>query len=186
MNLHKKFIEEIGYVQEYIDWLEKKVLSSQGTPYKVPDEPLLTQQEIEDALGISIPAKTEDMIVPKFKYTTEILYDVDFLSYQTEIWFPRALDHKEREAVEGIINYWSAIPYVSVEGNYGIIWGGAQNLSRCVIDIDFTKSASDDYIAREILEKLADWIENGTPVKRDHTQKHKGVIKPTRIAADCP
>ena len=184
MNLHKKFIEEIGYVQEYIDWLEKKVLSSQGTPYKVPDEPLLTQQEIEDALGISIPAKTEDMIVPKFKYTTEILYDSDLLAYATEVVFPGSLTNAETKDVENIINYWSSIPYVSVEGNYGIQWD--KNLKKCMISIDFTKSASDDYVARGILEKLADWLENGTPVKKDGTRKYVGVIRPLKISADCP
>ena len=178
MNLHKQYIEETNQTESYVEWLENK-LSEQPT---------------------SVTAKYDfnhvDNFIPGESYLknlgddpeTEIVYDVDYLSYATEIWFLRKLSHSEMEQVEGIINYWSSIPYVSTEGNYGIEWATRNGMSRCLINIDFTKSSSDDYGARNILELLAEWVENGTPERKTkhYTRLIEGVMRPLRIACDCP
>ena len=170
MNLYKKFVKETGLKEDYIKWLEKAVEGTNDTAVLIP---------VKENVGI--PKRPTDA-----NYETAIEYDDPQLSYRTEIWFPRHLTISEMEMVESIINYWSAIPYVSYEGNYGIEWHRTNGMNNALISIDFTKSSSDDYMAREILEKLALWIENGTPVKKNGTQKHKGVIKPVKISADCP
>ena len=116
----------------------------------------------------------------------EITYDAEDndLGYAVDIMFPKILDADERIAVEGVARYWGNIPYVTYEGIYGTEWFEYPDLkqSKIRIQVDFTKSASDDIGFREVLEKLADWVENGTPARKDKTQKELGVgIKPIAV-----
>lgn len=116
----------------------------------------------------------------------KIVYDAKNknLSYAVDILFPKVLDADERIAVEGVARYWGNIPYVTYEGIYGTKWFEYSDLkqSKIRISVDFTKSASDDIGYREVLEKLADWVENGTPVRKDKTQKELGVgIQPIAV-----
>lgn len=170
MNTHEKYIKESNQFDNYVEWLEAQI----------KDEPKREPKETEFLGGIFY------RVFDKKHYNTIIEYDNTDLSYQTEIVFPRILALEEKEQVENIINYWSHIPYVSVEGNYGMEWKTINGRNAIKIEIDFTKSASDDYGAREILEKLAEWVWKGTPVRTDHTQKHESVIKPLMVRADCP
>lgn len=168
--LLEAFIKEKDLSQTYTEWLESKLYDSTPTN---DDEVDLDEIEV--------------WIKPAFgkDYDTQINYHAKHLSYQVEVIFPRVLSRNEEISIENIINYWSAIPYVSVEGNYGMSWGKKYNMSFILIEIDFTKSASDDYISREVLEKLAEWIRNGTPERRDRTRKHESLgIKPVAVRAD--
>lgn len=174
MNTHEKYIRETNQFDTYVEWLEVQII-----PVNEPDE---NSPEYDSPKNIR--KRLIDGFTMTKNYETKVWYDAVGLSYQTEIIFPRVLGYKEKLEVENIINYWSHIPYVSIEGNYGMEWKKVRKNSIAVIEIDFTKSASDDYGAREILEKLADWVENGTPVKKDNTQKYKGVIKPLIVRAD--
>jgi hypothetical protein len=167
MNLYKQFVKETGLKSDYVKWLESKLTLTDGNS-KVAKKPKVGKI-------INMPPKD---------YETIIDYDDQRLSYQVRVDFPRGLKRNEQELVEGIINYWSALPFVSVEGNYGIDW---PFVNVAIIDIDFTKSASDDYMSHEILEKLAEWIWQGTPIRKTtKDRKWEGVIKPTKISADCP
>ena len=106
------------------------------------------------------------------------------LSYAVDILFHRILTVNERIAVEGVARYWGNIPYVTVEGIYGTEWITSHDVNQCRIriQVDFTKSASDDIGGREVLEKLADWVTNGTPLRRDNTRKEAGVgIQPISV-----
>jgi hypothetical protein len=167
MNTHEKFIRESNQFDNYVEWLEAQI----------EDAP---EEEPELLHGIFY------RVFDRKHYDTIIQYDNTELSYQTQIVFPRILNLDEKEQVENIINYWSHIPYVSVEGNYGMEWKTENSRNAITIEIDFTKSASDDYGAREILEKLAEWVWKGTPVRTDNSQKYESVIKPLMVRADCP
>ena len=162
MNLHEKYIEETGQQVQYLKWVEKtlqKVLTDESEPAeKSPRD--VAERIIDQYNSMSIPIKTE------------IDYDAEDLGYRTEIIFPKLLDIVQKEEVENIIEYWSNIPYVTTEGNYGTEWFVVRDNTVVLINIDFTKSASDDYMAREILEKLADWVTFGTPKRKDKTQKY--------------
>lgn len=162
LELLEAFIKEKDLEWTYTEWLESKLSSTV----------IATSKPVTD--------------FPPFKsYDTEIDYDVALLSYQVEVLFPRVLNRDEQINVEDIINYWSAIPYVSTEGNDGMSWGRTKGLNFVKIEIDLTKSASDDYRSREILEKLAEWIWKGTPERRDRTRKHESLgIKPLAVRAD--
>jgi hypothetical protein len=184
MNLHQTYIEETGQQITYLKWVEKKLqtlLENQPNPNHEAEE--VETNLMETTRGLIIEFFSENT---KHNYETYINYDAGDLSYQTQIIFPRRLELSEKENVENIINYWSNIPYVSVEGNYGLEWGKSGNYSFVIISIDFTKSASDDYMLREILEKLADWVWRGTPVRKDNKRKYDGVVKPIIVRADCP
>ncbi|MFA6570177.1 MAG: hypothetical protein WCT77_02970 [Bacteroidota bacterium] len=167
MNLHKEFIEDTNQLPAYIDWLETKVENKRVA--KAVDEINKTPKHFKIR-----------------NYETEIDYDNQNLNYQVRVDFPRLLSLNERKQVEDVINYWSKLPFVSVEGNDGIQW--ITNIGNyAIIDIDLTKSASDDYMAHEILEKLAEWIWQGTPLrKKTHDRKYDGVIKPLKVSADSP
>ena len=108
-----------------------------------------------------------------------IEYDAKKLTYKVEVVFPYTLTDSKKELAEEIIKYWGRIPYVSVEGIYSIQWvnrwQGYNKKSIVYISVDFTKSASDDYLMREPLEKLGEWLFKGTPRRKDGTQKHKGL-----------
>ncbi len=115
-----------------------------------------------------------------------IIYDAKNknLGYAVDILFPKVLNNKERDAVEGVARYWGNIPYVTVEGIYGTEWFYYKDAKECKIriQVDFTKSASDDIGGREVLEKLAEWVTNGTPKRRDNTSKEEGVgIQPISV-----
>lgn len=158
MEVYLEFLEENNLKQKYIEWLENKINPKQ--------------------VIVSSTAKTPH------DYKTKIEYNDSTLWYETMVYFPRFLSSSEMETVNNIINYWSALPFVSTEGNNGVKWGINKN-SHCVtIDIDFTKSASDDYTSHEILEKLGEWIWHGTPLrKKTKDRKYEGVLQPTRVSA---
>lgn len=183
-NLHEKFIEETGQIPHYLKWVQEKL---QKVLTETPEPEDTTEDE-----NLSLMEHTRHIIgqfllkQDRVFYNTEINYEAEDLSYQTQIIFPRILTLSEKETVENIINYWSNIPYVSVEGNYGIEWGKSGDYSFVIISIDFTKSASDDYMLREILEKLAEWVWRGTPVRKDNKRKYDGVVKPLVVRADAP
>jgi len=177
MNTHEKFIRDTNQFDNYVKWLEAQITSD-----------IELDELDENSLDYDSPENIRKRLIDGFtmtkNYETKVWYDAVGLSYQTEIIFPEILSQSEMEQVDNIITYWSHIPYVSVEGNYGIGWKIVRDNSIAIIEIDFTKSASDDYGAREILEKLADWVENGTPVKADRTQKYEGVMRPLIVRAD--
>lgn len=172
MNTHEKYIRETNQYDKYVEWLESKI---------TPEEP---KNVTEDYTALDKARDIIDSFYRMKDFDTLIDYEATDLSYQTQIIFPRVLSLDEKEQVENIINYWSKIPYVSVEGNYGIEWARIKNNSIVTVDIDFTKSASDDYMAREILEQLAEWIWQGTQIRRDNTRAVDGVIKPLAVRAD--
>jgi hypothetical protein len=182
MTPQEKYIKETNQYDRYVAWLESKMSVISTSLYNEP--------EVEEEMNLM--ETTRGLIAQfllkqgKVFYNTEIDYEAEDLSYQTQIIFPRILTLSEKEDVENIINYWSNIPYVSVEGNYGIEWGKSGDYSFVIISIDFTKSASDDYMLREILEKLAEWVWRGTPVRKDNKRKYDGVVKPLVVRADAP
>lgn len=176
MNTHEKFIRETNQFDNYVEWLEAQITSVKGKNLLEIDEQYHKRENITKRLIDSFP-ETKD-------FNTKVWYDAIDLSYEVQIIFPKLLDSVQKERVENIITYWSHIPYVTTEGHYGIEWDMPRENSVALISIDFTKSASDDYGAREILEKLADWVENGTPVKADRTQKYEGVMRPMIVRAD--
>ena len=178
MNLHEQFIKETNQYDKYVSWLESKV---DGEKFD-----LFPEEENDDLI------ENDSYFLPadRLKYETKIDYDAQDLSYQTEIIFPRLLSLSEKEEVENLVNYWSALPYVSVEGNYGMEWKRMKTnkdnffINTLIVLIDFTKSASDDYTSRGILEQLAEFIWHGTPVKRNGQRTIEGVIKPLAVRAD--
>jgi hypothetical protein len=179
IDLKSEFIKENGLEDKYTSWLETKLQKT--LPHKTLPavtesmDNMFTDQDENPSIG--------NIYYLNNSYETEIDYDADHLAYKTQVCFPRLLSKDEKEVVENIIDYWSAIPFVSAEGNYGIEWTRKARQSFATIDIDFTKSTSDDYGAREILEKLAEWIWHGTPVKRDNTRTIEGVEKPVSVRA---
>lgn len=123
----------------------------------------------------------------------KIIYDATDLSYQVEVRFPRLLKGNERLMAENIAKYWGNIPYVTTEGVYNVEWKnkrrGELSNSVMILDIDFTKSASDDIGGRDVLELLAEYLENGTAVRvkapYTGTKKWEGLeLEPTSIRTD--
>lgn len=137
-----------------------------------------SESQLEDDIQIYLQG-----IVPQNYeqgYDTIIDYHASNLEYLVQVVFPHNISNAVKKKVEAIINYWGHIAYVSTEGVMGITW--PLNYM-AIIDIDFTKSASDDYLYREPLELLAEFIENGTPMRsqRNMTRKHEGVVRPTYV-----
>lgn len=179
MTPQEKYIRETNQYDRYVAWLESQIESknNEENPDDITEEALTIMESTR---------KYVDSFFKQSDYETSIIYDDPDLNYQTQIIFPRTLSLTEKEDIENIINYWSNIPYVSVEGYYGIEWMKVRDNSAVLILIDFTKSASDDYMMREILEKLAEWVWQGTPKRKDGSQKYEGVVKPLVVRADCP
>jgi len=181
MTPQEKYIRETNQYDKYVEWLEKMAQIS----YNITSPSLYNEPEVDERLPLAtITQNYIDSFYRQRSYKTFISYEEADLSYQTQIIFPRLLTINEAETVESIIEYWSHIPYVSVEGHYGVEWLRLPKNSAVVINIDFTKSASDDYLGREILEKLAEWMTEGTPIRKDNTRKYDGVVKPLVVRAD--
>ena len=162
MNLYKQFLKETGLKSDYVKWLESKVTSKDNEP------------------EIGINAIVDDSFIDDNGITID--YSNPNLGYEVAVVFPRMLQTDECDQVNNIIDYWSALPFVSVEGNYGVTWIQTKKKSIAMINIDFTKSASDDYGAREILEQLGEFIWKGTPMrKRTKDRKWEGVIRPISV-----
>ena len=167
MNLYKQFVKEKGFKKEYLKWLEKKMEKESNTLY---DEPKAGKNAANNTMFLD-------------DNNIWIEYENPELNYEVEVVFSRHLNLYEQEQVENIINYWSALPFVSVEGNNGIKWLNNNN-HRVIINIDFTKSASDDISNRKVLEQLGEWIWQGTPIrKRTGDKKWEGVIRPVKISS---
>ena len=124
---------------------------------------------------------------------TKFDYEATDLSYQVEVTFPRTLDYGEQLTAQNIAGYWGSIPYVTQEGVDSVEWKnrwrGEFPKSVMLIHIDFTKSASDDIGGRDVLELLADYLENGTAVRvrapYSGTKKWEGLeLEPTLIRTD--
>lgn len=124
---------------------------------------------------------------------TKFDYEATDLSYQVEVTFPRLLEYGEQLTAQNIAGYWGSIPYVTQEGIYSVEWKnrwrGESSKSVMVIDVDFTKSASDDIGGRDVLELLAGYLENGTAVRvkapYTGTKKWEGLgLEPTLIRTD--
>ena len=169
MNLYKQFVKETNLKADYVKWLEKKVASKDIEP-EIDDNSIVNDSVIDDDDGISID------------------YSNPLLGYEVEIVFPRHLTSYEQEQVKKIIDYWSALPFVSVEGNYGIEWERTNKEHKAIVSINFTKSASftksapDDYEVGHILKRLGEFIRHGTPIrKRTLDRKWEGVIKPIQM-----
>ena len=170
MNLYKQFVKETGLKKEYIKWLEE----SNAEYRKIPKSDALY-----DEPKTSMPMKDYSFIDDN---GITIDYSNPNLGYEVAVVFPRMLQTDECDQVNNIIDYWSALPFVSVEGNYGVTWIQTKKKSIAMINIDFTKSASDDYGAREILEQLGEFIWKGTPMrKRTKDRKWEGVIRPISV-----
>lgn len=210
MNLYKQFVKETGLKSNYAKWLKSKVLGDIQVPtletigskfnYKGIDytDPKLSH-EVEvifsdyvkllesKAAGKDTEPEIGDNAIVDNSFIDKNGISIDYansvLGYEVEVVFPRFLRPDEQEQVEGIINYWSAIPYVSSEGNYGIEWARSVGKYKAIISIDFTKTASDDIGAREVLEKLGDWIWHGTPIRKKNGRKWEGVIKPDKVSS---
>jgi len=168
MNLYKQFVKEKGLKADYVEWLERKVSGD--------NEPEIGKRAIVADTFQNTSFYDDNGIL--------IDYSCSMLGYEVEVVLPRLLSTNEETEVNGIIEYWSHLPYVSVEGNYGIEWKKYKNKDRqkVIISIDFTKSASDDYGARQILELLGEYIMNGTPYrKRTKDQKWRGVCRPVSV-----
>jgi len=181
MNSHEKYIRETKQYENYVAWLESKINNQVAI-----GEPIEDGEEYQDDV-----VENNSYFLPHdmSNYHTNIDYEAGDLSYETEIIFPRILKLEEKEQVENLVSYWSALPYVSVEGNYGMEWKRLKTnkdtfINTLIVSIDFTKSASDDYMSRGILEQLAEFMWHGTPVKRNNTRTIEGVIKPLAVRAD--
>jgi hypothetical protein len=116
------------------------------------------------------------------------VFDVnnDGLSYEAIVVFNRRLKKAEQEIAKAIGYYWGRMPYVSLEGAGDIEFRGDNSIM--VIPVDLTKTASDDPGFHDIENKLGDWIEQGTPKRKDGTQKWaglgKGIVK--TVGVDYP
>jgi len=183
MTPQEKYIKETKQYDKYIAWLEAQISVLSPSLYNEPEveKEMNLMETTRNLISVFISQHKN-----KHDYETYIDYDASDLSYTTQVIFPRDLRLPEKQEVENIINYWSHIPYVSVEGNYGIEWGKSGSYDFVIIHVDFTKSASDDYMLREILEKLAEWIWQGTPKRKQGDRKYEGVVKPIIVRADCP
>ena len=124
---------------------------------------------------------------------TKFDYEATDLSYQVEVTFPRLLEYGEQLTAQNIAGYWGSIPYVTQEGIYSVEWKnkwrGESSKSVMIIDVDFTKSASDDIGGRDVLELLAGYLENGTAIRVKSpwtgTKKWEGLeLEPTLIRTD--
>ncbi len=102
-----------------------------------------------------------DLITSTKKITSaEVIYPPNGEFYNVLIIFNRFLTHKEQDQIENIVKYWGAIPYC---GEYlGGIWYNHYTLD---ISQDITKSTSDDWGGRNVLELLLDYLQNGTPIR---------------------
>ena len=172
MNLYKQFVKETGLKANYVKWLENKFNDKEDAK-QVNASNNKTLSNLDDSDSAFIDSN--GIIID---------YDDPTLGYEVAVKFSRFLIFNEREQIEDIIHYWSSIPYVSTEGHYGIRWILTENNTHELIcNIDFTKSASDDIGAYNVLEKLGEWIWHGTPIRKKNGRKFEGVAIPYSIKA---
>ena len=118
----------------------------------------VSQEEINKSLDeyYSVkPAKPPKIVYP----------DGDIQSVEIKFANKRSVSHNSIENAESIVMYWAAIPYV---GEFLTMkWVGNFTL---LVNVDTTKSTSDDIGARNILELLYNYLENGTPLRKNGTR----------------
>lgn len=115
--------------------------------------------------GIELAGKTsqEKILAESFKQqstTPEVIYSERGEFYEVRVTFNRSLSYNEKLQVGNVIEYWGSIPYC---GEYlGIEW---LNNHVALVSQDITKSASDDWGCRNVLELLLEYLQNGTPIR---------------------
>lgn len=102
-----------------------------------------------------------------------IVYPNDYYQSVT-VKFRRKLSDSEINQVKNIINYWGNIGYVGEVLSIDFV-----NPSYVNIDVDGTKTTSDDMYQRKPLELLNEFITNGTPIRKtkNNTRAYEGLGK---------
>jgi hypothetical protein len=90
---------------------------------------------------------------------------------QMLVRFPRALTAEEQEVACGIVCYWAKLPYVS-NGTTANHW---VTPSQFWIDANIYRTRSTDWRERGIFENLNRFLREGTPVRKDGTQRWFGL-----------
>lgn len=102
-----------------------------------------------------------------------IVYPNDY--YQSvKIKFKRKLSESEMDQVKNIVSYWGNISYVGEVLSINFV-----NSSYLNVDVDGTKTTSDDMYQRKPLELLNEFITNGTPIRKtkNNTRAYEGLGK---------
>ncbi len=104
-------------------------------------------------------SRAQEKLLDSTPKVPQVIYPPNGEFYSVLVTFSRELSYEEKNRAQDIAEYWGSIPYCGE--NFGCAW----SLYVLEISQDITKSTSDDWGSRNVLELLLDYLQNGTPVR---------------------